>query len=189
MLNGKTGGSGGNHVLPNIDCNIHKGAIKEASNAKNSFDSRTIPESTNEYLVKANMWSELKTDAETLTYIYIYIYVYIYIYIYIHIYAYIYIYPCIDLSIYIYLSIYIHTHIHIYIYIYVSESSRNRRQWSPLKAEAETLTQNRMPTQSATGSADMPIAAAVSRTMRRRLKPAAGASLRSSHLLAFTDGL
>jgi len=55
MLNGKTGGLGGNHRLPNIDCNIERGAIPEVSSATNSIDSCTTPDSTNEYLVKAKL--------------------------------------------------------------------------------------------------------------------------------------
>ena len=40
MLNGKTGGARGNHILRNIDCEIHRGgvAIKEVLNAKNNID-------------------------------------------------------------------------------------------------------------------------------------------------------
>jgi len=52
----KTGGSGGvNHILPNIDCSIQRGAIKEVSSAKKSIDLSTIPKPTNEYLVKVNV--------------------------------------------------------------------------------------------------------------------------------------
>jgi len=42
MLNGKTGDLGGNHILPNIDFKIQRGAIKEVSGAKNSIDWCTI---------------------------------------------------------------------------------------------------------------------------------------------------
>jgi len=38
MLNGKTGGLGGKHILPNIDSKIEMGAIKEVSSAKNSIE-------------------------------------------------------------------------------------------------------------------------------------------------------
>ena len=40
MLNGNTGGAGGNHILRNIDSNIHLGvgAINEELNANNSID-------------------------------------------------------------------------------------------------------------------------------------------------------
>jgi len=41
-------------ILPNVECNIQRGAIKEASSANNSIDLCTLPETTNEYLVKAN---------------------------------------------------------------------------------------------------------------------------------------
>ena len=54
MLNGNTRGLGGTHILPNIDCKIQRGAVKEVSSTKNSIDWCTIPESTNAYLVKAN---------------------------------------------------------------------------------------------------------------------------------------
>jgi len=59
MLNGNTGGAGGNHILRNIDCEIQRGgvAIKEVLDAKNSIDSCLILESTNEYLVKAKALS------------------------------------------------------------------------------------------------------------------------------------
>ena len=57
MLNGKTGGgAGGNHILRNSDCKIKPrggGAMKEVLNANNRVDRCTIPEETNEYLVKA----------------------------------------------------------------------------------------------------------------------------------------
>jgi len=42
--------------LPNLDCKIQRGAIKEVLSAKNSSnDWCTIPESTNESLVKAKL--------------------------------------------------------------------------------------------------------------------------------------
>jgi len=50
------GGAGGNHILRNVDCKrqLWGVAIKGVLNAKNSIDQCTIPEQTNEYLVKAN---------------------------------------------------------------------------------------------------------------------------------------
>ena len=53
MLNGRTGGSGGNHILPNLDCTIQRGANKGVPSAINSTNSCTVPESTNESLVEA----------------------------------------------------------------------------------------------------------------------------------------
>ena len=50
VLNSKSGGSGGNHLLPNIDCNIQRGAMKEVSSAKQNIDLCTNPESTNKGL-------------------------------------------------------------------------------------------------------------------------------------------
>jgi len=44
MLNKKTGGSEGNHILPNLDCKLQRGAIKEVSSAQNSIDLCRIPE-------------------------------------------------------------------------------------------------------------------------------------------------
>ena len=96
MLNGKTGGSGENKILFNIDCNIERGNVKGVSSAKHSIDRCTIPESTNEYLVNANLYSDtgcpLRGDSpaagqpaplEGLTrYTYIYTHIYIYIYMY-----------------------------------------------------------------------------------------------------------
>jgi len=55
MLNGQTGGSGGIHILPNVDCKIQRGAMKEVSSAKHSIDLCAISESTNEYPVKAKV--------------------------------------------------------------------------------------------------------------------------------------
>jgi len=46
------GGSGRTHILRNIDCSI-QGVMKEVFSAKNSTDSCTIAEETNESLVKA----------------------------------------------------------------------------------------------------------------------------------------
>ena len=56
-LNGNAGGAGGNHILRNTDCEYIVGgfAIKEVLNSKNSIDQCSIPESPNEYLVKANL--------------------------------------------------------------------------------------------------------------------------------------
>ena len=46
MLNGKTGGAGGNRILRNIDCKIQRegGAIKDMLNAESKIDYCTIPE-------------------------------------------------------------------------------------------------------------------------------------------------
>ena len=54
MLNGHTGGSGENHLLPNIDCNTQREAI-QVSRAKNCIGECTIPESTSGYLVMAKV--------------------------------------------------------------------------------------------------------------------------------------
>jgi len=59
---------GGNHRLCNIDCTIQRGwgAIKEVWNVKNSIDQCTVPEYTNEYLVKAKLYIAISIYREKL---------------------------------------------------------------------------------------------------------------------------
>jgi len=59
MLNGNPWGLGETIYCP-ISIEKYKGgAIKEVSSAKNSINWCTLPESTNEYLVKANSGNDI----------------------------------------------------------------------------------------------------------------------------------
>jgi len=53
MLNGKTGGAGGNHILRNIDCKIQRGGGYAIQEFRIVLTSAHSPKSTNESLVKA----------------------------------------------------------------------------------------------------------------------------------------
>jgi len=62
MLNGNTGGSGGKlHIAQYRLQNTRGGAIEEVSSANHSIYQCTIPESTNDYFVKAKL-SSVKRD-------------------------------------------------------------------------------------------------------------------------------